>query len=317
MTATRRLAVALGAGLAFAGVAAAAEGLDRLAQIPAERRRAFLADLGRFDALPEPERRAIRELDRRVGELPPEVQARYRAVLGRYHAWLRGQPEAHRRELAEAPPERRIDLVRRYLAEAPGSPWGGLDKALALRTNLHPILVYTHANAIRTWVSLPAAERAAIQKSAARDRYRLLQAKGRVLGIPDARPPAVRRIEDTIREKTAAKVEQGKGRLDAAQTKPRIEAARRTAEAAYLTRNPPEPVDPARLDRLIAALPGWLLEPIDSLPPPVARRRLAVLYRLAFPDGELPEPPAGPAKKAARPAAGSRPAGGGPAASPL
>ncbi len=49
-------------------------------------------------------------------------------------------------------------------------------------------------------------------------------------------------------------------------------------------------VDPAKLEMFEDALPGWARESFDDLPPDAARKRLKVLYRLVFPEGEEMQP---------------------------
>jgi hypothetical protein len=89
--------------------------------------------------------------------------------------------------------------------------------------------------------------------------------------------------------------------------------AMRLVEASFMLGFHPAPVEPNRLDRFAHAIPPWLLDQLDALPPDAARHRLEILYRLIYPDGqEMPEPakdrssspvePAVPAE--ARPTAG-------------
>ncbi|MBX6316719.1 MAG: hypothetical protein IRY99_27960, partial [Isosphaeraceae bacterium] len=85
-----------------------------------------------------------------------------------------------------------------------------------------------------------------------------------------------------------------------AKAQPKAESLRRLTEYRFLRDHEPAPVSPANLARFVAALPSWIREGLDPLPPDAARRRLQVLYRLVFPPGE--EIPA-PAPTAAAPSA--------------
>ena len=69
-----------------AGGADEPDNWKRLEALPREQRLQLSKTLEEeFDALPSAERSAIRELDAALAKLPPEVQARYRVVLRRYH----------------------------------------------------------------------------------------------------------------------------------------------------------------------------------------------------------------------------------------
>lgn len=304
----------LGAAVAatLVGIAGAADGLaahlDRLSQLPLERRQALLTNLKRFDALPADRREAIRQLDRQIAELPEADQARYRLVLRRYDLWLRGLSEESRKKLQDAPPVERLELVRTYLAQTPPAAWARLDELLFLGSTLNSTPLFEQAHAIATWLVLDPPARADVEKQpAGRRRTRLLEL-GQQLGVPDPRPAGARKVEDRIRENLREHLK----KFDQLKAPQKIAAVRRVAEAQYLRRSPHDPVEPSRLARFTAALPGWLLEPLDDLPPGVARKRLEVLYRLAFPGGEMPEPV--PDAKAP-PAKSSAPAS--PSATPL
>src|SRR5207249_10847844 len=89
----------------------------------------------------------------------------------------------------------------------------------------------------------------------------------------------------------------------------------RRLEAIYFRTHEPEPVDPQRLGWFEEALPSWLDELIDPLPPEAARRRLTILYRLVFPPPEeMPAPRPEPTRPA--PVAPSQEPAGRPPSSP-
>jgi hypothetical protein len=275
-----------------------AENLARLREMPLERRQALARSLDRFQALPAGEREAIRALDRQLSELPDDDRARYLAVLHRYHLWLRTLSEDQRQAIQAAPPEQRMALVRKLAAERQPPPWDRSDWAVFLGSTLNPSPLFDQAYAIRVWLGLEAAERAEIDRLPARKRQARLLEIGQQRGIADPRPPLARRLEENVAEQLANRPQLRKA-VEALKPQAKVEAARRLAEARFLARFVPAPVDPPRLDRFATALPGWLLEPLDGLPPAPARQRLTVLYRLAFPDGQ--EMPDAPAKGASTP----------------
>lgn len=290
MTLRARLALGLAVGCTLAIAAGADDvlsaNLERLGQIPPERRQALSSNLKRFDALPSDQREAIRELDRHIAGLPEEDQARYRMVLRRYHLWLGGLTEEQRQALQQAPPTGRMELVRKYLAAAPPPPWARLDELLLLGSTLNASPLFEQVYALSAWFALDDAARASVEKQPAAKRFDRLLELAREIGVPDPRPPGVRKAEENIREKIGARIK----RFDQMKAQQKSAAVRRAAEAIFLERYDPAPVEPARLNRFAATVPGWLLEPLDGLPPGVARKRLEVLYRLTFADGEMPEP---------------------------
>jgi hypothetical protein len=291
MTLRARLALGMSVGIVLAGVTGAADALssnlERLRQLPLERRQALHKDLLRFDALPADQREAIRALDRQIAELPEQDQARYRQVLRRYHVWLGSLTAEQREAIQAAPPAGRMERVRQYLAEAPPPSWTRLDELLLLGSTLNATPLFEQVYAISAWFTLDEPSRASLQKLPTNRRLERLLELAREAGVPDPRPAGVRKAEENVREKIAARVK----RFDQMKAQQKAATVRRMAEAIFLDRYDPPPVEPARLGRFAAALPGWLLEPLDGLPPGVARKRLEVLYRLTFgEEGEMPEP---------------------------
>jgi hypothetical protein len=105
------LFAALGAAVPDGGAERNRQLLDRWRQDPDHAAR-LQRDLRAFYALPAGEQECIRVLDRRLHELPPAEQRRLWGVLERYAAWLERLPEADRRRLAAAGPEKRLKLIR-------------------------------------------------------------------------------------------------------------------------------------------------------------------------------------------------------------
>lgn len=113
-------------------------------------------------------------------------------------------------------------------------------------------------------------------------------------------------------DEEAVRAEIGKveGVIKAGGARPKVELGNRKelipklAELRVLRAHETQEVSPANLDRFEAALPPWAREGLDGLPPEAAKRRLKVLYRLVFPEGqEIPAP-----KPKVAPKAPSRPA---------
>lgn len=308
-----RLALGGVVAVALAGAAGAADSLatnlDRLGQFPLARRQVLWANLQRFDALPRDQRAAIRQLDQELAALPDAEQVRYRRVLHRYHLWVRSLSDETREKLQKADPSARMELVRRTLAETPPPPWEKLDRLLYLGSTLHSTPVFEQAFAISSWLALDEEGRKQLAKLPAAQRITRLLELGERNGVPDPRPLGVRKAEDRVREK----VRENFKRFDQFKAPQKVAAVRRLAEAFFLDRHETAAVEPARLARFTAALPGWLLQGLDELPAGVAHRRLETLYRLVYGDGEIPEPepkaasPAGKTPEAARPATDAAP----------
>src|SRR5262249_20386615 len=104
-------------------VAAASEhdaNWDRLRAMSPEARSRLLSNLRKFDLELTPEQQsAMRELDRRLADLPPEERDRYLAVLRRYHDWLNSLPENRQDELTSKPTGERMALIRKLIVERP------------------------------------------------------------------------------------------------------------------------------------------------------------------------------------------------------
>lgn len=321
-------------GLALLGVAALSLGLacrpddDQanralLATLPLDRRVDLLENLARFDALPASEQAAIRRLDATLAALPPDDQARFRALLQHYHVWFQGLTEEQRASLRNAAdPEERARLAQQLRlagldkGRRPGSRLAGL------RTGHFGLVAPLEmAGLLRVWLALPAERRAAIDRKSWAAIHAELRAEMRAQKIrpeelpadqeqrydarleanPDFRPlieAKVRRVEKAT----------GAGKADAAT---RAENALRRNEQAfaqflYFEEHPPKAVTPDRLARFVEGTPEWLRAQTDSLSADDARAYYALLYRLVYASKEMPEP--APSKSA--PGKSAAPRGG-------
>jgi hypothetical protein len=136
-------------------VASVTSGINRLAEMPPQTRRALSESLARFDRLPTAEQQAIRELDQALAKLDPEERKRYLDLLRRFGSWSRSLDEETRREFLSASSEQRFVILRQHLGpdSSPESP--GLDLALWVRADtFNPIPLYDAASLMRVWALL-------------------------------------------------------------------------------------------------------------------------------------------------------------------
>src|SRR6476661_189856 len=96
------LLIGLALPLLLAGAVEEANWL-RLQSMPREHRLILAEKIKEFDRLDRDEQARIRDLDRRLSELPPADQANYRSVLRRYHIWLQSLPEDQKGQIDVAP----------------------------------------------------------------------------------------------------------------------------------------------------------------------------------------------------------------------
>jgi hypothetical protein len=307
---TRLAAAALTAALVLAAAADPAENLQRLRAMPLAQRQRLAEALRAFDALPPAERERLRDLDARLAALPAAERDRLLQVLHGYHAWLAGLPEPERLRLGRIPPDERIAEVARLrearrkqglAAGRKGQPRHTYRDLLEVSSlGGEPLLV--SAIELDVWFALPEPARAEVRKlpNPARQHERFTQlvrqsggyqAHARAVfdraGIAEAGP---------LRLEVAALLERRPGadlpaRLKAAQNRPRLDAAIKKGMWDFLQARDAPAVEPRRLRRFEDEMPPWARDSFDLLPPDAARQRLAILYRLVFPEGqEIPEP---------------------------
>jgi hypothetical protein len=301
------------------------ENLGRLQAMPRERRVALSENLERFDKLDPAEQSAIRKLDAQIARKDPVEQARYRALLGRYHLWVNGLSEEDRKKLKDADgTEARYNEARKLRMKEIEAGATGL-RVFGIRTgDLGVNGPYEVAHLLKIWKLLTPMKRAEIERE--KDRVKLLtevKAQQRSVGVPfQAFPHAEHekyeapletnedfkkqlgpygRRHDVLKKKAEA--------LAKAEATPKTYELR-FAEFLYFEQHKPKAVRQADLERFSASCPNWLHEMLDPLSPDDARAYLTILYRLLYPEpGEMPvETKAGKASapsKAATPRTGT------------
>jgi hypothetical protein len=304
--------------LAVVLIAAAADPVANWARIRTlspEQRTKLLQNLDRFDLQLTPEKRqAVRELDRRLAELPPAQQSEYLAVLRRFHTWLARLPENLQNELLAQPPAERMALIRNLVVAHP-VPRADTPQLLRL-ADLGEYSPFELASIYKIWKPATPHEREKIERLAERPRRQALFRLGaqRKSPIPrETRPPGY------DEEKWTADIEEywrksrplllleevvNKKKLDETTLKKfearRREILRRQAINGFVAGAEVHSVDPGRLAQFVAELPAWVQSTLESYPPDEARRRLSFAYRLVFPYPEELKaggaPPAAPAQ---------------------
>lgn len=290
---TRQAAVLAIGLLAVLGAAAGSreDAIERLRSMPLEHRRHLRENLDAFRKLPSDEQARIRELDRAIAALAPDLQERYHEVMRRYVRWIATLSESDRARLDQAGPSQRMTIVRELLAAGAGDETEpGLDRTLAAYWNVQAESLLDQAHWIRCWYVLSPEQRTEVNQAPPENRAALLERLGRQLQVSDDRPETLRKYQGEIRDRLRSGSRDQTALLEAMTPQAREALARRMIEGRWLTSLQPEPVSRRNFDRFVSTLPGWLLEPIDPLPPEAARIRLTLLYRLAFPaPNEVPE----------------------------
>jgi hypothetical protein len=286
------------------------ENLERLRSMPPEQRKALAKNLASFDALPRDQRAAIREVDGRVAAADPTDRIRYHTVLRRYHLWLATLPDEQRKKLEATAPAQRMPLVNMLLKTYPAVP--PVETTWTQFSLLSPRRLVTEAYQIKVWLSLSPEEKAKFPKiEPAKDRNQRLLEFGKqkqlvrqfqamqqdVIAALKSYIGEHPEVPDQIKEEVLSYLKDHPKGLGKDQPKKRQIVAQ-VGEAAFWQSFRPTPVSPEHLAQFADALPGWLLEPLDSLPPEAARARLLVLYRMIYPRGtEMPAPAPAPKGK--------------------
>ncbi len=92
----------------------------RLRTLPDARRNKLVENVKKFDLLYTPQQqKSLRDLDRRINELPGESRAQYLDVLNRYHNWLNQLPENKQEELSALEPADRMAAVKKLIRDYP------------------------------------------------------------------------------------------------------------------------------------------------------------------------------------------------------
>ncbi len=268
------------------------DNLDRLRSMPLELRQHLAQKIREFDALPSDRQAEIRTLDQRIAELPPADRERYLQLIRRYHLWLQSLPDAKRQAIEQSPPEDRIKLVNQYRDEQRKSNSMLRSSSDWLQVSaLSPEPLRRLAIELKFWFSLEPEERQKILRLPNRNAQRTQVeelARERFPQLREFRREQQRRFaaeEEDVKRELAKRF--GPGKIPAK----REDVFRKIAELRFLQEFDPAPVSIRNLQRFEAAMPPWVRESLDPLPPDAADRRLKVLYRLIFPaPNELPEP---------------------------
>lgn len=258
----------------------------RLQMMPPESRRELSLALGRLDRLPPAEQAALRRLDRQIAALPPVSRARLLEVAHRYHLWFQSLDEARRQTLKEAPAEARMRRVQRLRSTVDrAGPSRRSERVWLLSPVLNPPpSLIDAAFLIKSWFAIGPADRAKVNRLPPNRRLLRLKALGEEADILHDWSPWPEDLEKVPRgsQPKPNPIGPAAGKRDLARARnPRAGLRRRLV--AYDLEHDPPPVQPATLARFEAALPDWLRDAIDPLPPEIARRRLARLYDLVEP----------------------------------
>lgn len=278
----------------------------RVRAMPVEERARLVQNLDRLALLDPAQQAAVREIDTRLAAQSADDRSRYLSLLRVYHLWRGGLPEASRKELAEANEEARLAIVSR-IRRADREAQSGIAQLPFLRNEfaiLSPLSLFVTARRLQVWFRIDAEQRAKLDRLKKEDfdkqLARLAQEHGIAIGdeLTKAEQAKVRPFKKAL---AAAK------KFEIAKAPAKAKAFERFAESRYFMTKPPEPVSSAKLYQFVMELPTWARASLDPLPPDAARKRLTVLYRLVFEDGEMPDPPK-PAKGQAGRGAEGQPA---------
>lgn len=273
-----------------------ATSMDRLRSMPLEHRRRLAANLQQFESLPRDQQRAIRELSAQIEAADPEMRDRYHEVARRYYNWVQTLPSSDREAVRSGDTHQRLEHVHALLARSDEIDRSEtLDATLARGSTLNPLSFLDQVHLIRVWLAIDPSQRQELERAAPANRVRLLEDLGRSLGIPDHRPELRRQADEMFRDGMAPRGPAGGPfgpgvlrRFESLKAQTKGEFARRFAEARILGRTSTQPVDPTELNRLAGALPSWIRQSLDALPPDSARERLRLIYRELWPTGAMP-----------------------------
>jgi hypothetical protein len=279
----------------------------RLRGLPREQRLKLIENLRRFDLVLRPEQqKALRDLDRRIAELPPAQRVQYLAALQRYSNWLNHLPENRRGDLLDKPPGERMPEVRKLVFTNP-VPKVNTGRFLRI-ADLGVFSPFELAAVFKIWQVLTPDQRRNVEKLPVGTQsleaiFRLGKAKALDREIKPAEFDEERWLTDVetyLREnRPALLLDDLKKRADSRH--PQI--LRRLAINFYFLDKKQEVVNPDRLAAFVTAFPPFIQTSFEQFPPDEARRRLTIVYRLVFPPGEevKPVPPATVPPAGARP----------------
>jgi len=153
--------------------------------MPRERRAALAENLEQFDSLDAGERAAIRRLDRDLALRDPIDQARYRALLRRYHLWTNSLSDEQRRALQAAPtPEARMALIRQIRQKSNEIDASGPKFSGARVGELGLIGPYEMAFILKAWDKLPNDKKQALSALPGGKLFAAVRAEAAATGPP-------------------------------------------------------------------------------------------------------------------------------------
>ncbi len=295
-----------GLGLPSAAQAQDPQNWKRLESMPSEQRHALAQSLNDFDLLPPEDQTRVRELDAELAKLDPATQARYLAVMKRYHVWVQTLSEPQKAELDKAGSfDAKLTLVEKWKkAERHASPHGTTNLVLGVYPgDLGVIGPFELANPIKVWLHLDEKERARIEAiTPVRTQIVELMRVGRQMGLAGLRrfplseeekyrdrfetmeqaksvfPGLAKRVDPKAEvKKVDTKAEAKKGQFAVLQDR-----VHHVAESLYFMDHPPAPVTREHLAAFEAELPPWFRASIDPLSAEDARRRLTIIYRQIY-----------------------------------
>ena len=293
--------------------------LRQLESMPRERRMALDDNLERFDKLDSAEQASIRKLEAEISRKDPIEQERYRTLLKRYHSWVNSLPDEERVELKAADgTESRLKLVRKFRQrEKAAGAIGSGPKVFGMRTGDFGLTgPYEAAQYLRIWKVLTAQKRLEIGRLPDRKaQFRAIAAQQKSVGVPpqpfphaeEARYEAPLNADDNFKKQLGTLANRITPFAKKTEVNPKAEPPHsrfelRFAEFLYFEEHKPRAVPQANLERFSASCPAWFLETLDPLSPDDARAYLTIVYRLIYPDSEMPVDPK--STKATEPAKG-------------
>ena len=135
----------------------------RVCALPSDRRAKLIENINKFDLVYTSEQQAsLRELDRRINELPPQTRAEYLGVLSRYHHWLSQLPDAKQDELSTLAAGDRMAAVKKLIKDDPLSR--PLTARFIRRADVGAYSPLELAELYMIWQAVPKARRREIER---------------------------------------------------------------------------------------------------------------------------------------------------------
>jgi hypothetical protein len=284
--------VALATVLIAAGIDLEAN-RNRLKALPADQRKKIVDNLLRFDAvLTVDQQRAVRELDRKINELPVGQQSEYFAVLRRYHAWLSRLPDDRRDEILRTSPTDRMAAIAKLTSVPRYKVSSDLTPPFLQIAEIGEYSPFELAAIYKIWQALTPAQRKDVEKPVSNPgRLQVLFRFGDAKKLPREIVPegydeasALEAFGPFLKKAHSALVvelpkKQAEARAAEITRRQAINFYYLSAEQKAAVKH----VSPDRLDQFAATFPWWLQSAFESYPPDEARRRLTIIYRLVFP----------------------------------